>query len=108
METAPSGIGLEILRTVCKLNDDLGIFVIAHRLGEERVLVEVIAQDASFQLRQDLTRLLGGRNPPLVVNTENPRKGPPLIRLHQVDSSADSVSMDKDGAYKDESPMTGK
>jgi hypothetical protein len=72
-------------------------------------MVEVIAEGASFQVRRDLTQLLGRRNPHLVINTENPRKGQPLIRLHQVDSSADSVSMSKDGkAEEDESLMTGK
>jgi hypothetical protein len=69
MENAPDVLGMELMRKQSTLEDHSHIDFIAHRLASDQVLVEILDQESSNDLRLNLRRLLGVNNPSLVVNT---------------------------------------
>jgi hypothetical protein len=86
METAPDGIGSEIMRMQCSLNESEILFTV-YRLGENQLLVEISEQESSAELRLNFNRLLERRSSTFIMNTAN---GNPLIRIHPVDLGAES------------------
>ena len=51
MENAPDVIGIELMRKQCTLEDHSHIDFIAHRLASDQVLVEILDQESSNDLR---------------------------------------------------------